>query len=289
MRKYKIITDSTTDLPKDYLRQNDLEIIPICYSFEGEVFGVEKELPSKEFFEKMRSGLMPTTMAANPQMIEEILRRYLDDGFDVLYIVFSSGLSGSYNSAAMVGERLKEEYKDAKIYVIDSLCASLGEGLIVHKALKLQQEGKTIDEVATWVRENKLNICHQFTVDDLFHLHRGGRVSKAAAIVGTIINVKPILHVDNEGKLVPQDKVRGRKRALTALVDNMGKNMGSFQEKNDIVFISHGDCEEDANFVANLVKERFAVKDVFVSILGPTIGAHTGPGLVALFFMGDVR
>lgn len=232
---------------------------------------------------------MPTTMAANPQMIEQVLRRYLDEGFDVLYIVFSSGLSGSYNSAALVGESLREEYKEAKIYVIDSLCASLGEGLIVHKALKLKQEGKTIDEAAAWIQEKKLNICHQFTVNDLFHLHRGGRVSRAAAIVGTIINVKPILHVDNEGKLVPHDKVRGRKRALTALVDNMGKCMGSLQNENDTVFISHGDCQEDAEFVADLIRRRFGINDVFVSILGPTIGAHTGPGLVALFFMGEVR
>jgi len=289
MRKFKIITDSTSDLPMDYAQQNDLEIIPICYSFDGKVFGVDEELSSKEFFGKMREGLMPTTMAANPQMIEQTLRRYLDEGFDVLYIAFSSGLSGSYNSAAMIGQSLKEEYKEAKIYVIDSLCASLGEGLIVHKALQLKQKGRTIEEVAAWAQENKLNICHQFTVDDLFHLHRGGRVSKAAAIVGTIINVKPILHVDNEGKLVPQDKVRGRKRALTALVDNMGKSIGGFKEENDIVFISHGDCQEDAEYVANLIKERFCIKDVFVSILGPTIGAHTGPGLVALFYMGDVR
>lgn len=289
MRKYKIITDSTTDLPKDYALQNDLEIIPICYSFEGKVYGVEEELSSKEFFDKMRGGLMPTTMAANPQMIEQILRRYLDEGFDVLYIVFSSGLSGSYNSAAMVGESLKEEYEDAKIFVIDSLCASLGEGLIAHKALELKQEGKTVDEVAAWLEENKLSICHQFTVDDLFHLHRGGRVSKTAAIVGTIINVKPILHVNNEGMLVSQDKVRGRKRALTALVDNMDKSMGSFKDKNDTVFISHGDCEEDAKFVANLIRDRFGINDIFINILGPTIGAHTGPGLVALFYMGDVR
>jgi len=289
MRSYKIITDSTTDLPKDYALKQDLEIIPICYSFEGKVFGVEEELSSKDFFDRMRNGLMPTTMAANPQMVEQILSKYLDEGFDVLYIAFSSGLSGSYNVAAMVGETLKEKYQGAKIYVIDSLCASLGEGLIVHKALKLKAEGKTIDEVVAWLEENKLNICHQFTVDDLFHLHRGGRVSKAAAIVGTIISIKPILHVDNEGKLVPQDKVRGRKRALTALVDNMGKSIGSFKDKNDTVFISHGDCEEDAEFVGILIKERFGIMDVFISILGPTIGAHTGPGLVALFFMGETR
>ena len=180
-----------------------------------------------------------------------------------------------------------EKNPEAKIIVIDSLCASLGEGLLVHKAVELRDAGKSIEEVAKWVEENKLHLCHQFTVDDLNHLHRGGRVSKATAIIGTLVSVKPVLHVDNEGHLTSLVNVRGRKKSLNTLVDNMAKLVGNYE--NDIVFISHGDCLEDAEYVAELIKERFGITDFLINYVSPTIGAHSGPGTIALFFMGETR
>ena len=173
--------------------------------------------------------------------------------------------------------------------MIDSLCASLGEGLLVHKAVAMKEAGKSMDEIASWVEENKLHVVHNFTVDDLFHLYRGGRVSKTAAVVGTMINLKPVLHVDNEGHLIPLSKVRGRKKSLIALVDSMEKQIGSRRDENDIVFISHGDSLEDAQFVADLVKERLGIDQFLINYVGPTIGAHSGPGTIALFYFGDYR
>ena len=208
---------------------------------------------------------------------------------DVLHIAFSSGLSGSYNSSRIGAEELAEEYTKHKVTVVDSLCASLGEGLLVHKALQNQEKGMSLEENRQWLEDNKLHLVHNFTVDDLFHLHRGGRVSKTAAVIGTMINLKPVLHVDDEGHLIPVSKVRGRKKSLIALVDNMEKQMGAYREQNDIVFISHGDCEEEAKFVADLVKQRFGIESFLINYVGPTIGAHSGPGTMALFFMGEYR
>ena len=198
-------------------------------------------------------------------------------------------MSSSYNNAAVVARELNEQYTGNKVIVIDTLSASLGQGLVVHKAVQLRKEGKTIDETAAWVEENKLHFCHQFTVDDLNHLYRGGRVSKLTAVAGTLIHVKPILHVSDEGKLIPIGKVRGRKKSLIALVDNMERTIGSYRDKNDIVFISHGDALEEAEYVAELVKERFGIENFLINPVSPTIGAHSGPGTIALFYMGDRR
>ena len=189
----------------------------------------------------------------------------------------------------MAAEELQEEYPERKLIVIDSLCACLGEGLLVYKAVQLKRAGKSLEEVAAWVEENKLHMVHNFTVDDLNHLYRGGRVSKTAAFLGTIVNIKPILHVDNEGHLIPLSKVRGRKKSLLTLVDSMEKQMGSFRDQNDIVFISHGDCIEDADYVASVIKERFGIDAFLINYIGPTIGTHSGPGTVALFYMGEYR
>ena len=186
-------------------------------------------------------------------------------------------------------EELKEEYPDRKIIVVDSLCASLGEGLFVYKAVQMKEAGASMEEVAAWLEEHKQNFCHVFTVDDLFHLYRGGRVSKAAAIVGTMINLKPLLHVDDEGHLIPLSKVRGRKKSLATLVSMMEERIGSWKDKNDIIFISHGDCEEDAQYVAKLVREKFGYESFLINTIGATIGTHSGPGTVALFFMGEYR
>jgi DegV family protein with EDD domain len=289
MNKYIISTDTTSDLPEDYLQQHNISLLPLYYNFNGTVYGDKTFLTPKEFYDMMRKGAMPTTMAVNPELAKEVFTKLLDQGYDVLHIAFSSALSGSCSVAATVARELMDERPGSKIIVIDSLCASLGEGLLLHKAVGLMKDGKSIDETAEWLEQNKLNLCHMFTVDDLHHLHRGGRVSKATAIIGTLINVKPVLHVDNEGRLIPLLNVRGRKKALISLVDQMEASMKGYAGSNDIAFISHGDCIEDAEFVGDLVKERFGIKEVLIHYVSPTIGAHSGPGTVALFFMGNTR
>lgn len=289
MKKYIITTDTTCDLPQEFLVQNNMGLIPLYYSINNTIYGEDKFLDPKEFYNIMRGGAMPTTMAVNPDLARSIFNKYLKEGYDILHIAFSSALSGSCSVAATVARELSDEHPDSKLIVIDSLCASLGEGLLVYKAVKLKESGKTIDEVGSWLESNKLNLCHMFTVDDLFHLHRGGRVSKAAAIIGTLINVKPVLHVDNEGRLIPLNNVRGRKKALISLVDQMEVRLKNYDYNNDIFFISHGDCIEDAEYVADLIRERFGINDYLIHYVSPTIGAHSGPGTVALFFMGRER
>jgi DegV family protein with EDD domain len=232
---------------------------------------------------------MPTTSQINPEEAKEKLTEYLEISKNIIHIAFSGGLSGTYNSVRLAAEEILEERPDCRITVIDSLAASMGEGLLVHKALEKQAEGLSYDELVAWIEANKLHVCHYFTVDDLFHLYRGGRVSKTAAVLGTMINLKPVLHVDNDGHLIPLSKVRGRKKSLNALVDQMEKQMGSYRDQNDIVFISHGDCLEDATYVQEQVRKRFGIERFLISPVGPTIGAHSGPGTLALFFMGDAR
>ena len=289
MNNYIITTDTTTDLPEDYIKKHDLGIMSLTYTLEGTTYSKDNPLDVRLFYEKMRNGSMPTTSQVNPENAKNIFLPYLKDGYDILHIAFSSGLSGSYNSTRTAAEELSEEFPDRKITIIDSLAASLGEGLLVHKAVMLKEQGADLDTVADWVEQNKLHIVHNFTVDDLFHLHRGGRVSKATAILGTMINVKPILHVDDEGHLIALSKVRGRKKSLQALVDSMEKQMGAYRSQNDIVFISHGDSLADAQYVADLVKQRFGIESFLINYVGPTIGAHSGPGTIALFYMGDYR
>ncbi|MDY5956979.1 MAG: DegV family protein [Frisingicoccus sp.] len=286
---YVITTDTCCDLPKDYLKEKEIEEVSLYYNMNGSVYGNDQEMDIKEFYDRMRGGEMPTTMAANPEELEEMFEKYLSAGKSVLHLAFSSELSSSCGNAMVAARELNEKYTDNKVIVIDTLAASLGQGLMVYKAEELRQNGKTIDETATWLEENKLHFCHQFTVDDLNHLYRGGRVSKLTAVAGTIIQIKPILHVSDEGKLVPIGKARGRKKSLTALVDNMQRTMGSYRDKNDIVFISHGDALEDAEYVANLVKERFGIEKFLINPVSPTIGAHSGPGTIALFYMGEKR
>lgn len=289
MRLFSIATDSASDLPEEYLKEHDVDCISLSCIIDGVAYGEENKLDIREFYAGMRSGKLPTTNAVNPDAAKKCFLKHLDQGETLLFIAFSSGLSTTYNSARLAAEEIKEENPDAPIYVIDSLCASLGQGLLVHKAVQMRDAGKTVEDTVQWLEENKLHLCHQFTVDDLFHLHRGGRVSKATAIVGTMINVKPVLHVDDEGHLISLCNVRGRRKALNKLVDNMGECIGGFEDQNDIVFISHGDCEEDANYVVEQVKSRFGIQNFLLSPLKPVIGSHAGPGTVALFFMGSKR
>ncbi len=289
MTDYIITTDNMCDLPESYIKEHQLQLMSLTYVLEGKSYNEEHPLPYKEFYAKMRAGSMPTTSQVNPQEAREYFQKYLTVSKHIIHIAFSSGLSGTYSSASVAAREIMAERADCKITVIDSLCASMGEGLFVHKALSLREQGMDYDELVAWLENHKLNVCHNFTVDDLFHLYRGGRVSKTAAVLGTMINLKPVLHVDDAGHLIPVSKVRGRKKSLTTLVDSMEKQIGSWRDKNDVVFISHGDCEEDAEFVKQEVEDRLGIHQFLISPVGPTIGAHSGPGTVALFYMGDVR
>lgn len=290
LRKFIITTDTTADLPADYIEKHGIGILSLTYTLDEKTYNWDNPLPVKEFYDKMRAGSLPTTSQVNPEEAAEIFEKIIkEQDADILHIAFSSGLSGSYNSARIAAMELAEKYPDNKIVVIDSLAASMGQGLLVHKALAMKEAGKSLEETAAWVEENKLHMVHNFTVDDLFHLYRGGRVSKTAAFLGSMINLKPILHVDDEGHLIALSKVRGRKKSLLALVDSMEKQMGAFRDQNDIIFISHGDCEEDAQFVADQIKERFGIESFLINYVGPTIGAHTGAGVVCLVYLGDYR
>lgn len=289
MNDFKIITNTTADLPQNYIDENQLGLMVFNYVLNGETYSRGHKLDFKEFYSLMREGNMPTTSQVNPEECREYFEEYLKETKELLYLCFSSGLSGTYGNACLAANMLMEERPDCKIKVIDTKCASLGEGLLVHKAVQLKKAGKTMEETAAWVEENIPHLVHIFTVDDLNHLYRGGRVSKTAAIVGTMVGIKPILHVDDEGHLIPLSKTRGRKKSLHNLVDYMEEKMGSYRDSNDIVFISHGDAKEDAEYVRDEVKSRFGIDNFIINHIGPTIGAHSGPGTIALFFMGESR
>ena len=289
MSEYVITTDNNSDLPEKYLKDHGVGCMYLSYSMDGKNYTHENFLPEHEFYEAMRNGSMPTTAQVNPENAKALLEPYLKEGKDILHIAFSSGLSGTYNSSRIAAEELMEEYTDRRIIVVDSLSASLGQGLLVWLAQQKKELGQTLEDVADWVEKNKLKMVHLFTVDDLNHLYRGGRVSRTTAIVGSMLNIKPVLHVDNEGKLTAIGKVRGRKKALQELVKLMDEKIGSFGADCDTIFISHGDCEQDAQYVAAKVKEKYNIKNIIINQVGATIGAHSGPGTMALFFVGDVR
>lgn len=287
MSDYIISVNSTVDLPKEWLTERNVPVIPLKYTIDGETYEDMNGLSSKEFFQKLREGKMAVTSQVNPGEAKAALETMLQEGKDVLHLGFSSGLSGTYNSVRIAGEELKPKYPNRKIIVIDSLCACLGEGILLYYALKLKEEGKTIEEVAKWVEENKLHVCHFVTVDDLNHLQRGGRVSKTTAILGTMVQIKPVIHVDNQGYLQVIGKERGRKKSLNKIVDMAAKQAEGWE--NDIVMITHGDCIEDAQYVAELVEEKMGVTNILINNIGTVIGSHTGPGVVAVFSMGQSR
>ncbi len=290
MAEYIIFTDSCADLDAQMLKQLGVEVKNLTFTLSGKEYQNwpdGRELSFKDFYSKLRDGEMSTTSQINVEVFTEAFRELLEMGKDILYLGFSSGLSGTVNSGRIAAEELAAEFPERKIIVVDTLCASLGQGLIVWHAAKKQKEGKSMEEVAEWVEANKLKLCHWFTVDDLDFLRRGGRLSGAAALFGTMLAIKPVLHVDNTGHLVPQNKVRGRKQSLMALVDAMEKTAITPSEQT--VFISHGDCLEDAEFVAEEIKNRLGVQDVYINYVGPVIGSHAGPGVVALFYMGIER
>lgn len=291
METFKIIVNTTADLPMDYIQENQLGLVYFNYIMDEISYGRDKELDWKEFYRLMREeGKMPTTSQVNPEEYKEYFKEFLKESRQLLYISFSSGLSGSCSNAMLAAEELMEEREDCRIIVVDSKCASMGEGLFVHKAVLMKRQGRTIEETADYLKALVPHLTHVFTVDDLNHLYRGGRVSKAAAIVGTIAAIKPILHVDDEGHLIPLSKVRGRKKSLNALVDYMETKLeGGYLERNKTVFISHGDAREDAEYVRDEIKKRFGITEFMINHIGPTIGAHSGPGTIALFFEGISR
>ena len=287
MRDYVITVNSTVDLPKEWLEERHVPVVPLKYTIDGETYTDMEGLSAKEFFAKLREGKMSVTSQVNPEEAAELLEPYVKDGKDVLHLGFSSGLSGTLNSMRIAGQMLEEKYPEAKVIVIDTLCACLGEGLLLYKALQQKAMGKTIDETAQWVEENKLHICHNVTVDDLNHLHRGGRVSKTTAVLGTLVQIKPIIHMDDNGKLQVIGKERGRKKSLNKIVDMAVEQSKGWE--NDIVMITHGDCIEDAEYVAKLVREKMGIDNILINNIGTVIGSHTGPGVVAVFCMGDKR
>ncbi|MBU5331969.1 DegV family protein [Anaerocolumna aminovalerica] len=289
MRDFVITADSNCDLLPDYIKEKKIGIIPHYYDLEGITYGDEINLTPKEFYDKMRGGLMPTTMASNPAVIRETFQKYADQGLDVLHISFSSALSGGHSNVVTGAREISEENPGVKIVVLDSLNVSMGEGMVVMKAVQLKEEGKTLEEIAEWIETNKLNFCVQFTVNDLFHLQRGGRVSKMTAIVGSIINIKPLLIVNKEGALVSSGTARGRKKSLTTIVDNMEKQMGKYKEEDNVICVVHGDALEDAQYIVKLIKERLHTDNVIVNTVSPSIGAHSGPGAVGICFMGESR
>ena len=287
MSEYKIITDSGCDLPKEMLAQLSVQTVPLIVNFRGESLEDSVDAGIKDIYAGLREGEAATTSAVNPDRWMEKMEGVLAEGQDVLTITFSSGLSTTYQSAVIAADELKEKYPDRKIFVVDSLAASLGQGLLVWYACKMKDAGMSIEELATWVEENKLHLCHWFTVDDLMYLKRGGRVSAATALVGTMLQIKPVLHVDDEGHLINVAKTRGRKASIQALAQKAVELGANYD--NSTMFICHGDCIEDAEYLANLVKEKCGVKEVFIGYTGAVIGSHSGPGTLALFFMGDHR
>lgn len=287
MRDYIITVNSTVDTGKEWLEERNVPVIPLKYTIDGQEYTDMYGLSDKEFFQKLREGKMSVTSQINPEEAKEMLEPYVKEGKDVLHLAFSSALSGTCNSMKIAAEELQEEYPEAKVIVVDTLCACMGEAMLLYYALKQKEAGKTIEEVAQWVEENKLHVCHNVTVDDLFYLHRGGRVSKTAAVLGTMVKVKPIIHMDDNGALQVIGKERGRKKSLHKIVDMAVERSEGWD--NEIIMITHGDCLEDAEYVAKLVREKMGVENVFIHNIGTVIGSHTGPGVVATFCMGNKR
>ena len=284
---FQIITDSCCDFPTPMYGQLGLTFVPLTVEFRGNTFDDKNDDSLKDMYQGLRAGEVAKTSAVNPSRWSQAMEKALAAGKDVLVLAFSSGLSTTYQSAVIAAEELKDAYPDRKIQVIDTLCASMGQGLLVWYACKKRDEGLSLDEVAQWVLDNRLHLCHWFTVDDLMYLKRGGRISAATALVGTMLQIKPLLHVDDEGHLINMTKTRGRKAAIDAMVKK-AQELGADYD-NSTMFISHGDCLSDAEYLSRQLKEKRGVKDVVISYVGAVIGSHSGPGTLALFFLGSHR
>jgi DegV family protein with EDD domain len=290
MNKYMIFTESTTDLGNDMIKSLDIQVIPLTFTIGGvdhKEMAEEGEMTYSKFYKRLRNGEMSSTSQVNVSGFEDAFSPFLEDGYDILHLAFSSGLSGTCDSAKLAAEKLGKKYPERKIIVIDTLAASLGQGLLVWHAVQMKNEGSTIEKTADWVEKNKLNLAHWFTVDDLVFLKRGGRLSGAVALIGTVLGIKPVLHVDNDGHLINVSKIRGRKNSLNALVNKLGET--GIKPKNQMIFVSHGDCIEDAEYVVKEIKRKFGTSKFYINFIGPVIGSHSGPGTVALFFLAEKR
>lgn len=290
MSDYQIVTDSTTDLSPEMVKDLELHIIPMIFNIGGKDYRNTpdyQDLGCHEFYEMVRGGQVSLTTQINGETFKDEVRPFLEKGLDILHLSFSSGLSSTYSSISIAAGDLREEYPDRKIIIIDTLSESMGEGLVAYHAAKRRQQGQTIEEVAKWVEDNKLHMAHWFTVDDLSCLKRGGRLSPASAFFATVLNVKPVLHSDDEGKLVAMEKIRGRKKSLDCLVDHMEKT--AIDPAGQVVFISHADALEDAQYVEQQIRSRLGVKTVYINPIGPVIGGHSGPSTIALFFLATKR
>ena len=287
MNTYRIVTDSCCDFTREQYEKLDIIWVPLTLRYKGqEIDGYTEPAELHNFYDGIRSGEMPTTADVNPETWANAMEEALKEGQDVLCLTFTSALSTTHQSAVIAAAELREKYPQRKIIVVDTLCAALGQGLLVYKACRKRDEGYSLEQLHAWVEENKLHICHWVTVDDLNHLKRGGRISAATALVGGMLGIKPIIHVDNEGRLVNIGKCRGRKAAMELLSDKLAKT-GTDVET---IFIAHGDCTEDAAPLEKLCREKCPqVKNVMTGYVGGVIGAHTGPGVLVVFFLGEGR
>lgn len=289
MRDYCITTDSNSDLPQEYIEKFGTTIIPQYYSFGDTVYGDELNMEPAEFYERMKNGELPLSQANNPAVIEDKFRAILDKGCDIIHVAFSSALSGSYNNVCMVVNELTEEYPDAKITVIDSLNVSLAESILVIHANEMKANGASYEDVVEKLEDMKNYLNVQFTVDDLFHLQRGGRVSKAVAVVGSALNLKPFLFVTDEGKLSSAGTVRGRKKSLKTIVERMKDTLGDTPDYSLPVGIVHSICLEDAQMVADMIKEETQFTNVIINDISPSIGTHAGPGAIGILYYGGKK
>lgn len=290
---FELVTDSCCNLAEETIDRYGLHVLPLTFMADGEDTVYQSYLKGEktdlsQFYKMMRDGKVFRTSLPNLGDTEALFRSLLDTGRDILYLGFSSGLSGTYEATELLAKQLRGEYPDRKIYTVDTLAASGGQGMLVWHACQHAEAGEGIDAVRDWVEGNKLRLAHWFTVDDLMFLWRGGRVSKTSAWAGTLLNIKPVLHVDDEGHLIPMEKVRGRKKSLTALLNHMEKT-GTQPLADQMVFITHGDCLEEAQWLEQQIRERFGVRNIVVNCIDPVIGAHSGPGTMALFFLASNR
>lgn len=287
IKEFIISTDSVSDLPLEYLEKNNVVINELNYILDGEEYNSIMPVEGiKRFYKDIKSGGLPTTSALNPTAAKEKFKENIENGYDVIHISFSSGLSSSYNNAVLGANQVMEEFPDAKVIVVDALSVTSGQGIIVKKAVELKKEGMSIDQIKEWIEENKKMVIHEFTVSDLGHLVRGGRLSKSSAIIGGILHINPLLKLDDNGKIVAFGKVRGRKKALNTLVDNMKEQIN---EQTDTVLICHADCEEDAKYVKNRIEEKYKIKEIIINYMSPVIGTHTGQGCVVFSYIGKHR
>lgn len=286
MDNYIIVSDSTLDLSQDMIEELGIKIIPMKYIIDNKIY-TDGEHSSEEFYGQLRKGVAVSTTQINTEEFVEFFSKYLSEGKDVLYIGFSSGLSGTYNNAIRASEQLRDSYPNNKVIVVDSLSASVGQGLLIYYVALKKKSGCSLEELKNWLIENRTKLCHWFTVDDLHHLKRGGRISSTVAVIGSVLNVKPLLFIDNDGKLKISEKIRGRKKTIDLMISKL--HDAHLNIEDSLVIVGHSDSLEDAEYIAQKLKNEFSIDNVIIRPIGPIIGSHTGPGTLGLCFLGSTR